>query len=110
MYLYFIAYTLPKVLSEKTKEKIREKRALQKNISNQYLSGNQTESPRKGKNKDNDSGYKATSEKLKGREITWTDKLSETANSRPKLSCTKCRKVLVVNSTTNHYKKCFQTA
>jgi hypothetical protein len=106
----FLEFNKSKVLSEKTKEKIREKRAYQKNISNQYLSGNRIGSPRKGKNKDNDSGYKTTSEKLKGRVITWTDKLSETANSRPKLSCTKCRKVLVVNSTTNHYKKCFQAA
>lgn len=102
----FLEYNKLKTLSEETKQKIRDKRALQTNVSNQYLSGNQTESPRKGKNKNNDVGYKSASEKLKGREITWGDKLSETALQRPKFSCIKCQKVMTVNSSTNHYKKC----
>lgn len=90
----FSQYNKSKVLSEETKQKIREKRALQTNISNQYLSGNQTSSKRKGKNRYNDEGYKKSGDKLKGRKILWVDKLSEAAKKRPKCSCIKCRRVI----------------
>jgi len=90
-----------RVLSAETKQKIREKRALQKNISNQYLSGKLTQSPLKGVQN------KKTSEALKGRTITWGDKLSESALSRPKCSCIKCKKVVTVGYNGNrHFLTC----
>lgn len=98
----FLEYNKTKTVTEKTKQKIRDKRALQTNISNQYLSGNQTESPRKGKSKDTDEGYRSVSEKLKGREITWTDALRQAALARPKCSCIKCHREMVVTSLTQH--------
>lgn len=103
----FLEHNNTKTLSEETKQKIREKRLLQTNISNQYLSGNQTESPRLGKNKTNDSGYKSASEKLKGRKITWTDKLSKAGQSRIKCSCIKCKRVVTVGYNGNkHFLSC----
>lgn len=97
-----------KVVSAETREKIRKKRALQKNVSNQYLSGNQTESPRKGNNKDTDAGYKSVSEKLKGREITWNDKLSASALLRPKCSCIKCKRTVTAGyNSDSHFLACF---
>jgi len=96
-----------KVVSEETKEKIRQKRKLQTNISNQYLSGALTESPRKGKSKDNDSGYKTVSEKLTGRKVTWSDKLSLAARSAPKCSCLKCKQVFTAGSAVSkHFAVC----
>jgi hypothetical protein len=79
-----------RVVTNETKQKIRDKRALQTNISNQYLSGKLTESPRKG------IPNKKTSDALAGRVITWGEKLSETALTRTKCSCIKCKKVVTV--------------
>lgn len=96
-----------KIVSEETKEKIRQKRKLQTNISNQYLSGKLTESPRKGKSKNNDPGYKTVSEKFTGRKVTWNDKLSLAAKNLPKCSCLKCKQVFRAGgSFYNHYNKC----
>jgi hypothetical protein len=93
--------------SEETCANIRKARAKQTNISNQYLKGTWTESPRKGKSKDNDSGYKTVSEKLTGRVFTWNDKLSEASRNRPKCSCLVCHRVITVGSpTVKHFKSC----
>jgi hypothetical protein len=101
-------YNKTKVVSEETKRKIKEKRALQTNISNQYLSGNQKESPRKGKNKTTDEGYAKLSQKLRGRKITWKDKLSDKAKQRPKCSCIKCRRVIQSGyNADKHFLVCF---
>jgi hypothetical protein len=104
----FIAQQKSKVLSESTKQKIREARAKQTNISNQYMSGNVSGSPRKGNTKDNDLGYLALSKKLTGRQITWTDKLSESAKSRTKCSCVNCNRVISVIQSEVHFRKCFK--
>ena len=93
--------------SDETKANIRAARSLQTNISNQYIKGTCTVSPRKGNSKENDLGYKTVSEKLTGRDITWGDKLSEAARNRPRCSCLVCHRVLAVGSpTAKHWRKC----
>ncbi len=90
----FINQQKNKLVSSDTRQKIRSARSKQTNISNQYLSGSCTSSPRKGNTKENDAGYQRASDKLKGREIVWKDKLSLSAQLRPKCSCVKCKKVI----------------
>jgi len=92
----FVECQKNKTVTNETRQKIQAARAKQTNISNQYLSGNYTISPRKGNTKENDSGYHTVSKKLKGRTITWQDKLSIAAHRRPKCSCIKCKKVVTV--------------
>jgi hypothetical protein len=99
----FIEDQKKKVVSEETRQKIKDARAKQTNISNQYLSGNLQESPLKG------IPNKKISNRLKGRVITWGDMLSESALNRPKCSCIKCRKVITVGyNGDRHFSSCLK--
>jgi hypothetical protein len=95
-------------VSEETKEKLREKRKLQKNV----WRGPRPEgysSPYKGKTKENNESLKKVSEALKGREVPQIvrDKLSESAKLRPRCSCVKCHKEMTAIQSHRHFDICY---
>lgn len=97
-----------KIVSETTRQKIKEARSKQTNISNQFIAGTSTHNPRKGRNKHNDIGSAKTSAKLIGREITWQSKLSLAAKNRPRCCCIKCGREITSVLSDRHFNVCFK--